>query len=182
MIRATTTIWSKLCLAGRQARSRRLECAESTQWRQGPDRPTAIWPDRQLCSRQGLPSQRSWISIKRWLQVEGSSRILRWRQRPEQVPSLFSLWRQRNQERLYLSQRNRKPSLPPPPPGGGWATLVNDLALQLFNQITLICDRFYNIDCSKSAQFENYSNSRLADKDAKLLDDEIIEATGAASK
>ena len=49
---------------------------------------------------------------------------------------------------------------------------------QLYNQITLVCDWFFNVDCSKSAQFENYSNSRLDDATAKLLDDDL---TGVAA-
>jgi hypothetical protein len=52
----------------------------------------------------------------------------------------------------------------------------------LFNQITLICDWFVNVDCSVSKQFVDYSNSRLGDPNAKLLDDqmEIIVASAAA--
>ena len=55
--------------------------------------------------------------------------------------------------------------------------------LQRFNQITLICDWFYNVQCANAARFADYSNSRLADENAKLLDDEpdyVIELTGAA--
>ena len=61
--------------------------------------------------------------------------------------------------------------------------LLNRSSLQLFNQITLICDWFYNVDCKQSKQFQDYSNSRLDDDKAKLLDDqmeyEVQAATGA---
>ncbi|OQV17025.1 hypothetical protein BV898_08888 [Hypsibius exemplaris] len=33
--------------------------------------------------------------------------------------------------------------------------------LTVFNQITLICDWFLNVDCAKSAQYSDYANSRL---------------------
>ncbi|GAV04516.1 hypothetical protein RvY_14785 [Ramazzottius varieornatus] len=33
--------------------------------------------------------------------------------------------------------------------------------MTLFNQITLICDAFYNVDCGQSGQFQDHSNSRL---------------------
>jgi len=49
---------------------------------------------------------------------------------------------------------------------------------QVFNQITLICDWFFNVDCSKARQFENYSNSRLY-TDAVLLDNQL-ELTAAS--
>ena len=54
--------------------------------------------------------------------------------------------------------------------------------MQLFNQITLICDWWFNIDCSKSAQFIDYSNSRLREDGLHFLDDDleaVAEATGA---
>jgi len=41
----------------------------------------------------------------------------------------------------------------------------------LFNQITLICDYWYNVDCSKAASFKDYSNSRLY-TDKPLLDNQ----------
>ncbi|OQV17695.1 hypothetical protein BV898_08153 [Hypsibius exemplaris] len=45
-------------------------------------------------------------------------------------------------------------------------------ALTLFNQITLICDYFYNVDCAQSAQFADYSNGRLyAGEKSIFLDD-----------
>jgi len=31
----------------------------------------------------------------------------------------------------------------------------------IFNQITLICDAWFNVDCSKSLDYENFANSRL---------------------
>ncbi|OQV26198.1 hypothetical protein BV898_00317 [Hypsibius exemplaris] len=41
----------------------------------------------------------------------------------------------------------------------------------LFNQITLVCDWFFNVDCSQSGQFADYSNRRLYQgKDVVLLD------------
>jgi len=43
--------------------------------------------------------------------------------------------------------------------------------MTLFNQITLICDHWYNVDCDKSATFKDYSNSRLY-TDKPLLDDQ----------
>jgi len=46
-------------------------------------------------------------------------------------------------------------------------------AMTLFNQITLICDAWYNVDCSQSAQFVDYSNSRLyAGADSIFLDNQ----------
>jgi hypothetical protein len=51
----------------------------------------------------------------------------------------------------------------------------------LFNQITLVCDWYYNVDCSASSQFDDYSNSRIGIQDAVLLDNEdnVAAATGA---
>ncbi|OWA50688.1 hypothetical protein BV898_15197 [Hypsibius exemplaris] len=44
-------------------------------------------------------------------------------------------------------------------------------AATLFNQITLVCDWFFNVDCSQSSQFADYSNSRLYQgKDVVFLD------------
>ncbi|XP_055350258.1 U-scoloptoxin(01)-Er1a-like [Paramacrobiotus metropolitanus] len=31
----------------------------------------------------------------------------------------------------------------------------------VFNQVTLVCDYFYNVDCQKFASYENFANSRL---------------------
>jgi len=31
----------------------------------------------------------------------------------------------------------------------------------IFNQITLICDKWYNVDCSRSLELENFANARL---------------------
>ncbi|OQV14085.1 hypothetical protein BV898_11754 [Hypsibius exemplaris] len=44
----------------------------------------------------------------------------------------------------------------------------------VFNQITLVCDWFFNVDCSQAAQFADYSNSRLYQgKDVVLLDNQL---------
>ena len=52
----------------------------------------------------------------------------------------------------------------------------------MFNQITLICDWFYNVDCKQSDQFKDYSNSRLSGEGLVLLDDQqVIAETGAAA-
>ena len=53
----------------------------------------------------------------------------------------------------------------------------------MFNQITLVCDWFWNVDCSQSRQFQDYSNSRLYQEGNVLLDNqddyELKAATGA---
>ncbi|XP_055340674.1 U-scoloptoxin(01)-Er1a-like [Paramacrobiotus metropolitanus] len=52
----------------------------------------------------------------------------------------------------------------------------------LFNQITLVCDWWFNIDCAQTKQFYDYSNSRLYQEGSPLLDDEpnyVMEVTGA---
>ena len=52
----------------------------------------------------------------------------------------------------------------------------------LFNQITLVCDWFFNVQCSASSQFAQYSNSRIGDPNAVLLDNQdVYEATGAVA-
>ncbi|XP_055340552.1 uncharacterized protein LOC129589728 [Paramacrobiotus metropolitanus] len=54
--------------------------------------------------------------------------------------------------------------------------------MTLFNQITLICDWWFNIDCSQAKQFYDYSNSRLYQENLVLLDDEpeyVMQAKGA---
>ncbi|GAU95087.1 hypothetical protein RvY_06764 [Ramazzottius varieornatus] len=55
--------------------------------------------------------------------------------------------------------------------------------MSLFNQITLVCDWFWNVDCKQSKQFQDYSNSRLYQEGSRLLDDEndyeLKAATGA---
>jgi hypothetical protein len=57
--------------------------------------------------------------------------------------------------------------------------------MTLFNQITLICDWFVNVDCAVSKQFVDYSNSRLGDPTAVLLDNQmeiaVLEGTGAVA-
>jgi len=53
--------------------------------------------------------------------------------------------------------------------------------MTLFNQITLICDWWYNCDCSQAKQFADYSNSRLYKEGVPLLDDQmdVQQSTGA---
>ncbi|GAU95053.1 hypothetical protein RvY_06734 [Ramazzottius varieornatus] len=55
--------------------------------------------------------------------------------------------------------------------------------MTVFNQITLICDWFWNVDCSQSKQFQDYANSRLYTEGKVLLDNqddyELKAATGA---
>jgi hypothetical protein len=47
--------------------------------------------------------------------------------------------------------------------------------LTIFNQITLVCQWFWDVDCSKSKEFYDYSNSRLYQgPDVLLLDNEDI--------
>ncbi|OQV21181.1 hypothetical protein BV898_04941 [Hypsibius exemplaris] len=41
----------------------------------------------------------------------------------------------------------------------------------LFNQITLVCDYWYNVQCGASQQFVDYSNPRIYNQNARLLDD-----------
>ncbi|OQV12594.1 hypothetical protein BV898_13159 [Hypsibius exemplaris] len=54
-------------------------------------------------------------------------------------------------------------------------------ALTRFNQITLICDYFFNVDCSQSAQFVEYSNARLyAGENAIFLDNQAEVSAGAS--
>lgn len=46
--------------------------------------------------------------------------------------------------------------------------------MQVFNQITLICDWFFNVDCNQSKNFYDYSNRRLYHgSDWVLLSDDI---------
>lgn len=55
-------------------------------------------------------------------------------------------------------------------------------AMTLFNQITLICDYWYNVDCSQSANFVDYSNGRLySGVDSIFLDDQLVLSGGDAS-
>jgi len=42
----------------------------------------------------------------------------------------------------------------------------------LFNQVTLSCDWWYNVDCQRSADFYDYSNSRLYQQRAPFLDNQ----------
>ncbi|OWA52640.1 hypothetical protein BV898_17087 [Hypsibius exemplaris] len=51
----------------------------------------------------------------------------------------------------------------------------------LFNQITLVCDYYYNVDCSRSSQFVDYSNTRLYHNDWPLFDDAPDVAATAAT-
>ncbi|XP_055344306.1 uncharacterized protein LOC129592318 [Paramacrobiotus metropolitanus] len=52
--------------------------------------------------------------------------------------------------------------------GNKWNYLCPNATL--FNQITLVCDWYFNIDCSKAVQYYDYSNSRLYHSDWVLLD------------
>ncbi|OQV17728.1 hypothetical protein BV898_08185 [Hypsibius exemplaris] len=55
-------------------------------------------------------------------------------------------------------------------------------AMTLFNQITLICDYWFNVDCSQSASFVDYSNGRLYAGDKSIfLDDQLVLSGGDAS-
>ncbi|XP_055334778.1 uncharacterized protein LOC129585899 [Paramacrobiotus metropolitanus] len=47
----------------------------------------------------------------------------------------------------------------------------------LFNQILLVCDWWYNVDCSKVKTFYSYSNPRLQHYTGKFLDDEPTTAS-----
>jgi len=40
----------------------------------------------------------------------------------------------------------------------------------VFNQITLTCDYWFNVDCAKFAQYESFANSRLYNPDQPLFD------------
>ncbi|XP_055346192.1 uncharacterized protein LOC129593759 [Paramacrobiotus metropolitanus] len=58
--------------------------------------------------------------------------------------------------------------------------------LTVFNQITLVCHWYWDVDCSKAKEFYDYSNSRLYQgQDVPLLDNEdsyvVAEALGAIS-
>jgi len=56
--------------------------------------------------------------------------------------------------------------------------------MTLFNQITLICDWWYNVDCSQDKSFADYSNSRLYQDGLVLLDnqDEVAASSAGDSK
>ncbi|XP_055340658.1 uncharacterized protein LOC129589805 [Paramacrobiotus metropolitanus] len=57
--------------------------------------------------------------------------------------------------------------------------------MTLFNQITLVCDWWFNIDCTQAKNFYDYSNSRLYQEGVVLLDDEpeyTMAITGAAAQ
>ncbi|XP_055348152.1 uncharacterized protein LOC129595240 [Paramacrobiotus metropolitanus] len=54
--------------------------------------------------------------------------------------------------------------------------------MSVFNSITLVCDWWFNVDCSKAAQFDDYSNSRLYQgANVPLLDDVVRKMTGAVA-
>ncbi|XP_055355182.1 uncharacterized protein LOC129600664 [Paramacrobiotus metropolitanus] len=54
--------------------------------------------------------------------------------------------------------------------------------MSVFNQITLVCNWWFDVDCSKAASFYDYSNSRLYQgADVPLLDDVVRKMTGAAA-
>ncbi|OQV13993.1 hypothetical protein BV898_11765 [Hypsibius exemplaris] len=47
--------------------------------------------------------------------------------------------------------------------------------MTVFNQITLVCDWWYNVDCSQAKQFYDYSNTRLYQGvDVVLLDNQDV--------
>ncbi|GAV05838.1 hypothetical protein RvY_15909 [Ramazzottius varieornatus] len=50
----------------------------------------------------------------------------------------------------------------------------------LFNQITLVCDYWYNVQCDRSQQFVDYSNPRIYIQGVPLLDD-VNNGYGGAS-
>jgi len=53
--------------------------------------------------------------------------------------------------------------------------------MTIFNQITLVCDWWFNVDCSQAKQFYDYSNSRLYQgADVPLLDDQMVVAASGA--
>ncbi|XP_055343800.1 mucin-2-like [Paramacrobiotus metropolitanus] len=55
--------------------------------------------------------------------------------------------------------------------------------MTVFNQITLTCDWFFNVDCSKAQNFYDYSNSRLYHDEWVLLDDsQVTQQLGAVAE
>jgi hypothetical protein len=52
----------------------------------------------------------------------------------------------------------------------------------VFNQITLVCDYFFNVDCDKFAQYENFANSRLYKDGAVLFDSPPTEYLAPSQK
>jgi len=57
--------------------------------------------------------------------------------------------------------------------------------MTLFNQITLVCDWFFDVDCSQAKKWYDYSNSRLYQgADVPLLDnqDQVAESIGASGR
>ncbi|OQV18339.1 hypothetical protein BV898_07542 [Hypsibius exemplaris] len=57
--------------------------------------------------------------------------------------------------------------------GGLTTYLVSSSPTVVFNQITLTPDWYYNVDCSKSADFFDYSNARLYHRNWPLFDDSL---------
>ncbi|XP_055348141.1 uncharacterized protein LOC129595233 [Paramacrobiotus metropolitanus] len=54
--------------------------------------------------------------------------------------------------------------------------------MSVFNQITLVCNWWFDVDCSKAASFYDYSNSRLYQgSNVPLLDDYVRSVTGAVA-
>ncbi|XP_055348142.1 uncharacterized protein LOC129595234 [Paramacrobiotus metropolitanus] len=54
--------------------------------------------------------------------------------------------------------------------------------MTVFNQITLVCNWWFDVDCSKAASFYDYSNSRLYQgANVPLLDDVVRKVTGAVA-
>ncbi|GAU94843.1 hypothetical protein RvY_06551 [Ramazzottius varieornatus] len=86
-----------------------------------------------------------------------------------------------------LCRRFRSPTLTALRSSSLVSTLMTAAAarssIDLFNQITLVCDWFWNVDCSQSKQFQDSSNSRLYTEGNVLLDNqddyELQAATGA---
>ncbi|OQV12593.1 hypothetical protein BV898_13158 [Hypsibius exemplaris] len=54
-------------------------------------------------------------------------------------------------------------------------------ALTRFNQITLICDYFFNVDCAQSKQFADYSNGRLYAGETSIFLDDQNDAPASSS-
>ncbi|XP_055340982.1 uncharacterized protein LOC129590033 [Paramacrobiotus metropolitanus] len=54
-------------------------------------------------------------------------------------------------------------------------------SMTVFNQITLVCHWFWDVDCSLSETFYDYSNSRLYQENAVLLDNETTYQETAAA-
>lgn len=90
------------------------------------------------------------------------------------------MWYRRKSNKLSLPQHDRKLFFNRNSVNVFWPSNDTDL-LQLFNQITLVCDWFWNVDCGQSKNFVDYSNSRLYQgPDVHLLDDQDVFASSGA--